>query len=141
MFISMVMNIPIGIGHFHLESVWSVLVGKSIAAMINAKLPDLRALSVEELFKQHGMKARDEAEKQQMLQDMAPDEDLSTSYERLLGKLVKEKYGVGWGASGQPIPPENHMFFILCLIMIHFKKIFEIIIFFVIKSITLLSKL
>lgn len=47
-----------------------------------------------DLFKEHGMKAKDEEEKQRILEDMAPTEDLSTSYERLLGRLVKEKYGV-----------------------------------------------
>jgi aspartyl/asparaginyl-tRNA synthetase len=62
--------------------------------MINAKLPDLRALSLEELFAQHGIKARDEEEKQRLLEDMPPADDLSTSFEKLLGRLVKERYGV-----------------------------------------------
>jgi glutamyl-tRNA synthetase len=62
--------------------------------MINAKLPDLRALSCEELFQQHNIKAKDEAQKQEVLKDMGANDDLSTSYERLLGKLVKAKYGV-----------------------------------------------
>ena len=34
--------------------------------MINAKLPDLRALSCEELFQQHNIKAKDEAQKQEV---------------------------------------------------------------------------
>eukprot|EP01012_Entosiphon_sulcatum_P057224 TRINITY_DN80958_c0_g1_i1.p1 TRINITY_DN80958_c0_g1~~TRINITY_DN80958_c0_g1_i1.p1 ORF type:complete len:618 (-),score=183.75 TRINITY_DN80958_c0_g1_i1:28-1881(-) len=62
--------------------------------IINAKLPDLRVLPLDRLFEEFGIKAKDEEEKAKLLADMADDEDLSTSIEKLLGRQVKEKYGV-----------------------------------------------
>jgi aspartyl-tRNA synthetase len=64
------------------------------AAMINAKLAELRPLSRQELNAQYGIKTKNDFEKEQYLADMGPMDDLSTQNEKLLGKVVKEKYGV-----------------------------------------------
>eukprot|EP01004_Peranema_trichophorum_P002852 NODE_187_length_3308_cov_64.205965_g108_i1.p1 GENE.NODE_187_length_3308_cov_64.205965_g108_i1~~NODE_187_length_3308_cov_64.205965_g108_i1.p1 ORF type:complete len:1014 (+),score=307.17 NODE_187_length_3308_cov_64.205965_g108_i1:393-3044(+) len=62
--------------------------------MVNAKLKELRPLTREQLWEQYRIKTKNEYEKEQALADMTPVDDLSTQNEKLLGRVVKEKYGV-----------------------------------------------